>query len=493
MKNFATPKATELFSTNHSDIKFNLLGASNLKISSVGFGSYRVHISVEHHREALKHALLSGINLIDTSSNYADGGSEELIGSTIKELSGNNKIMREELVIVSKVGYLQGQNFELSQEGKFGGSPFKDLVEYSKGLEHCIHPNFIAEQLSNSLSRLGLQTIDAYLLHNPEYYLLWAHKQGISLADAQKEYYRRIEKAFMHLEIEAQNGRIQYYGISSNTLPIAANRYDFTSLEKIIEIAESISKDHKFRVIQFPMNLFESEAVTEKTHTDRNLLDFARKKNVAVLVNRPLNAFVKNKMKRLVSLGVEEEFSLQKLEKCLDEICRMEEQFLSDILPDLKAKEDKQKELTGFFSTGTYLAKNWQKLGSYWQWLDGQASFLAEQMSYAIQLTNELENKSAITVKWLDDYVEVFNNVLGNLTHFMGAEVAKENDKLKNDLNENIDTLKNSSSLQHMAISSLTNSDGVDCVLSGMRKIEYVEDILSILKSTSQERTSIEN
>ena len=79
-------------SKKYPSLNYKNLGGTGFKISPVGFGSYRVHISVEAHHKALEHALLSGINIIDTSSNYADGGSEELIGAVLKKLSRAKKI-----------------------------------------------------------------------------------------------------------------------------------------------------------------------------------------------------------------------------------------------------------------------------------------------------------------------------------------------------------------------------------------------------------------
>jgi aryl-alcohol dehydrogenase-like predicted oxidoreductase len=84
----------------------------------------------------LVYALQQGINLIDTSSNYADGGSERLVGQVLADLA--DEVSREAVVVVSKVGYLQGQNYALSQERKEAGRPFPDLVEYASGLEHCM-------------------------------------------------------------------------------------------------------------------------------------------------------------------------------------------------------------------------------------------------------------------------------------------------------------------------------------------------------------------
>jgi aryl-alcohol dehydrogenase-like predicted oxidoreductase len=51
-------------------------------------------------------ALLGGVNLIDTSTNYADGSSETYIGNVLA------RHRREELIVISKVGHVQGHQFE---------------------------------------------------------------------------------------------------------------------------------------------------------------------------------------------------------------------------------------------------------------------------------------------------------------------------------------------------------------------------------------------
>ncbi|MGD8876794.1 MAG: aldo/keto reductase, partial [Syntrophobacterales bacterium] len=260
---FATPEGTEFYAQEHSSLHYGELDQSGLLVSQAGFGCYRVDATVTEHREALRRALLAGANLIDTSSNYADGGSEALVGAVLDDLASSGDISRESVVVVSKVGYLQGQNYELSQERKRRGSPFKELVLYADGLEHCIHPEFLEDQLTRSLERLRLSCLDFYLLHNPEYYLSWASKTGFLLEEARREYYSRIRRAFEHLEQEVERGRIRFYGISSNTFPSPATDPEFTSLARVWEMAESFSSEHHFRLIQLPMNLFETGGVTE--------------------------------------------------------------------------------------------------------------------------------------------------------------------------------------------------------------------------------------
>ncbi len=260
-------KQTLEYTLKYPSLKYKILGKTGYSVSICGFGSYRVNACVNSHEKALRKSILSGINIIDTSSNYSDGGSEKLIGTVLNELIKEGKILRDEIVIVSKGGYIQGNNFELASERERNAKPFPEITKCSPDLWHCIHPEFLENQITLSLERLNLEKIDVYLLHNPEYYLTYS--QISDQERREKEYYRRIEKAFIHLEKEVENGRINYYGISSNTFGLPSDKSNFTSLEKIIEIANGISDMNHFAVVQFPMNLFEQGGTINKRSPGR--------------------------------------------------------------------------------------------------------------------------------------------------------------------------------------------------------------------------------
>ena len=282
---------------------YQSLGQTHLSVSSSGFGCYRVAIGQSSHERSLEQALIGGVNLIDTSSNYADGLSEQMVGYVLGHMLKEGTLTREEVVLVSKVGYLQGQNYDMSQSRKKEGKPFPDLVELGPDLEHCLHPEFLEDQMDRSRARLNCQCIDVYLLHNPEYYLDWAMQAGLSRAEADAEYYGRIALAFEFLEGEVAAGRISYYGISSNTFPHEQEKRNFTSLEKTWELACALSPNHHFRVIQFPMNLVErGAAVVVNQSQNRTLLDFCRDHKIGTLINRPLNAIVNGRLLRLAEV-----------------------------------------------------------------------------------------------------------------------------------------------------------------------------------------------
>ena len=188
---------------------------------------------------------------------------------------------------------------KLAELKEKAGQPYPDMVKYGEGIWHCIHPTFLADQLTLSLDRLELSTLDVCLLHNPEYFLSdAAHHAVQDLASLRTNFYERLRAAFTYFETQVAAGRLQYYGVSSNTVTSPADHPEATSLSQMLEAASAAaratgSESHHFRILQCPMNLFESGAgMTANTGPNRQytVLQYGQENGVAVLVNRPLNA-----------------------------------------------------------------------------------------------------------------------------------------------------------------------------------------------------------
>ncbi|EJW04852.1 hypothetical protein EDEG_04188 [Edhazardia aedis USNM 41457] len=60
------------------------------EISKIGIGTYRMNIDNSENYEAIIYAIESGINIIDTASNYHLGKSELLIGDSISKQIRNS-------------------------------------------------------------------------------------------------------------------------------------------------------------------------------------------------------------------------------------------------------------------------------------------------------------------------------------------------------------------------------------------------------------------
>ncbi len=235
-------------------------------------------MSVPEHQQALLHALRSGCNIIDTSSNYMNRQSELLIGQVTADHPNYDTF------IVTKAGYVQGDNLTYLAELNQQGLALEELITFSDDYKYSIHPDFLRPQILLSCRRLRRRQIDGFLLHNPEHYF----KQQGNVTSA-AGYYERLRKAFEFLEDMVFDGAIRYYGISSNTFPFSTDLPDTTDLHQVLAAAQSVSCSHHFKLIQFPFNLFERNAL-EPHHDGVSLLELARANGLITSCNRPLNA-----------------------------------------------------------------------------------------------------------------------------------------------------------------------------------------------------------
>lgn len=257
-------------------------------MSVVGFGAYRVSIRSKVHKEALVEAVKANIKLIDTSANYTNGESEELIGQVLKENPNHRPL------IMTKGGYVQGSNLVLLEKLNQAGKALEDLVVIDEHLKHSIHPDFLESQINQSLTRLGIDQIDYYLLHNPEYYFQTENANA-------DEYYRRILNAFLYLETKVLEGKIKSYGISSNNLILAKNDPKATSIDRLLELKKEY-KLKNFNVVQFPFNLIEIGALESGDEFgEKSLIDTCMENGMITVGNRPLNAFSNNQLVRLAT------------------------------------------------------------------------------------------------------------------------------------------------------------------------------------------------
>ncbi len=479
IRGFATPGGTQAYAEKHSALTYGELDRTGLLVSQAGFGCYRVDVSVDAHREALTRALLQGVNLIDTSANYADGGSEALVGKVLGDLVNSGNLERQEVVVVTKGGYLQGENYEISQERKRERRPFPGLVLYGEGLEHCVHPEFLEDQIGRSLKRLDLEAVDIYLLHNPEYYLGWAANAGISLGDACREYYRRIALAFHHLESEVARGRLRFYGISSNTFPSPASDPQFTALETAWEIAAAINAAHHFRVIQLPMNLLETGGVTENNQSgDRNVVEFAREKKLGVLINRPLNAIAGRSMVRLADVGAGPSMGPEEVEHRIRELVRSEEELRQRVLAELSLTVSSRDQVISQAAVGQTLWQHWRNFGSYDRWQELQAYYFLPRIQALVQSIEEHADRSKSIFPWLERHRAKALAAFQAVTSAYQGETARQSALIKSWI-ASVDPLwGGAKSLSQMAVRALRSTAGVTCVLVGMRQEKYVDDVL---------------
>ncbi|RPI12819.1 MAG: aldo/keto reductase [Ignavibacteriae bacterium] len=489
--NIASKEDTGKFSLQFPEQMYKPFGKTGLTVSACGFGCYRVDYRVNEHFNALEYALLNGINIIDTSANYSDGGSEILIGNVLWKLIEEIKLLREEVVVVTKGGYIQGKNYEYAQKKAENGEPYKEVVDYSEGLWHCIHPDFLSDQITQSLDRLKTKAVDVYLLHNPEYFLDSKMAQDLSLDEMRFEYYRRIKKAFEFLEGEVEKGTIGCYGISSNSFIHEMDSPTFTSLEMCLQAAREVKEDNHFYVIQLPLNLYENGAVTIKNqkHETKTTLEIAKENKIAVMVNRPLNAIQGKSLHRLIDFEIYPEFLNVDEAQIIAEIellDSLEESFLKDYLELLNLSDQNREAVNYFLKAGQLLKENWKNFGSIESFNDVKKQFLIPRVNYAFSamikspnVTSEMKDRLDVIAKQINKLMRIMETIYGIIANSRSKEISNKLDKL---VTAEQSMQFKELSLSQKAILLINSLEGISTTLVGMRLEKYVADVVKSLK-----------
>jgi uncharacterized protein YyaL (SSP411 family)/aryl-alcohol dehydrogenase-like predicted oxidoreductase len=466
---------------------YGRLGTTGLTVSRLGFGCYRVDDETPAHREALTQALLGGCTLIDTSTNYMDGASERLVGSVLAALAREDRLRREEVVVVSKIGYVQGQNLILAKEREAAGKPFPDMVKYLDGCWHCIHPDFLQDQLTRSLDRLQLATLDVCLLHNPEYFFSEAKRRlGTNLDELRDRFYRRLTEAFAFLEREVAAGRIAWYGVSSNTAVSPADDFEATSVTRMLEAARAAGgPDHHLRVLQVPLNLFESGAVRRAGGANANgaVLAIATEAGLGMLTNRPLNAQAGEGMIRLADVSATDAPSNQSPDEALARVGALEDEFRSTIGSRLRVP-DGAPPAADWFRWADQLRALSGRVEGLDHWRQIEEHMISPSVAQFVQmLDHSLTGPIQETWRaWLEQYLPALDVLLAAFhTRAAGQSQARSN-RVTAALNPHLPVARRGEPLSRKALWVLVSTPGVSTVLLGMRHPDYVSDGLEVLK-----------
>jgi aryl-alcohol dehydrogenase-like predicted oxidoreductase len=386
---------------------------------------------------------------------------------------------------------VQGDNLKQAEARERAGRPYPDMVKYGEGIWHCIHPEYLSDQLTLSLDRLGLATLDICLLHNPEYFLTEAaHHEGGDLAATRNAFYRRIEQAFAFLESQAAAGRISYYGVSSNTVNAHPSDAEATSLSLMCDAARAAAAaqgkgHHHFGVLQCPMNLYEAGAfMTPNTGTDQRetVLEAAQREGIAVIVNRPLNAMPTKKsgVLRLTNFSIEGD--PVDFDRQCQAVAVLEDEYRLTIAPALQHTGQGMAP-ADFFTWSVELTRVRPQIQGLEHWEQIEHHMIAPHVNQVMQaISRHLTGTAAEQWEaWRDRYLPQLLTLLRGLrreaterSHAKTASVSAILDPL-------LPESRHKESLSRKALWVLTSTPGVTCVLNGMRSPTYADDSLAIM------------
>ncbi len=239
----------------------------HLQLSSLGIGTFPgapTDAIDAQYVSIIEQALCQGINVIDTGTHYRYGRSCAAIGEGLRRAMTQG-VTREQVYLVSKGGFLvfrEGKPDDLASWFQrevvlTGLGRVDDLVQ-----AHCISPEYIGFQLELSRQLMGVETLDAFLVDQPEVHIPVIGKEMLN---------RKLVKVFVVLEQAVKEGRLRSYGISTfNGFRVETDNPLFESLTSLQGLAEKAAQQvwqqatakHHFKVVQIPFNQVLQEGFT---------------------------------------------------------------------------------------------------------------------------------------------------------------------------------------------------------------------------------------
>jgi aryl-alcohol dehydrogenase-like predicted oxidoreductase len=239
----------------------------HLRLSSLGIGTFPgvATDAVDAAYAGIVHrAVLAGINVFDTAAHYRYGRSARALGEGLRRAFADG-VERAQVFVVAKGGFLA-----------FDDGPPADAARWfdahvvARGLgrredlagQHCLSPRYVEAQLEAVRAATGLDSLDAFLLDQPE-----VHYAALGKERA----HRRMAEVFEVLERAARDGRIGCYGISSfDALRVETDAVLFQSLTSLLALAERAAHAaggdartrHALRIVQLPFNQAMTEGFT---------------------------------------------------------------------------------------------------------------------------------------------------------------------------------------------------------------------------------------
>jgi aryl-alcohol dehydrogenase-like predicted oxidoreductase len=292
----ATPAGTGRFAHRFAHLPGHFRRPDELWLSSLALGTRNGEVGgVDDvlYRSVVPRLLEGGVNVFVTALSDRMQTSERCLGAALERAFREGAAARDEVVVVTKGGTLtvdpdlvqtraQARRYLIET---YIDSGLVDPDDVSMGV-HCLAPDFLRDQIRRSLRNLRLETIDLYLIEEPEQLLRDSEPT---------EYQRRMHAIFEALEEEVDAGRIAAFGLATwdGLLRPHTDRHHLSILELFDWALEVGGADHHLRAVQLPYSLATAEALKLPTQWmppggTHAVLEALHDTGTAVLASTPL-------------------------------------------------------------------------------------------------------------------------------------------------------------------------------------------------------------
>lgn len=182
-----------------------VLGKNGPDLSEIGLGAWAIGGSWQWgwgeqddqaSKAAIKQALHTGVNWIDTAAVYGLGHGEEIVGQAVRD-------MRNDVFIATKCGLVWDDRNRIVNN---------------------LHPASIRRECENSLRRLGVDHIDLYQIH-------WPHKN------------MPVEESWGAMTRLVEEGKVRYIGVSNFDTDLLSRCQAIAPVQSLQPIYNMLQRD----------------------------------------------------------------------------------------------------------------------------------------------------------------------------------------------------------------------------------------------------------
>ena len=267
----ATPEGTRRFAARFGSLEGHFRRPDALEISSLALGMRSGEpggVDDLLYRSAVPQCLEGGVNTFATALSERIQQSERNLGGALARAFRDGITRRDEVVVITKGGYLTIDPEVVTSRAEarrylletYVDTGMVDPDRVSQGV-HCLEPDFLRDQIQRSLRNLGLETVDYYLLEEPELLLGETRKQGA------EGFRQGMMRAFEALEQAVDEGQIAAYGLATwdGLLRPHTDRHHLAILDLFDWALEVGGADHHLHAIQLPYSVAMGEALRLQT------------------------------------------------------------------------------------------------------------------------------------------------------------------------------------------------------------------------------------
>jgi hypothetical protein len=226
------------------------------------------------------------------------------------------------------------------------------------------------------------------------------------------------------------------------------------------------------------MNLFETGGVTETNQSNgQSVVQFATDQKLGVLINRPLNAIIDNRLIRLAEVQAVQAASPEEISQRIDDLIRSEELLKRKILPELSLTPSLQAQVLEQVALGGVLKQQWSNFGSYERWQEIRSYYFAPRIRGVVQF---LEQQASLT-PWIRSHQELLEATFRAISSVYQEQAAEDAAQIRARVSSAEADWAEARTLSQMALRALRSTLGITTVLVGMRQESYVDDVIEEL------------